>query len=86
MSFIKKVFSSAIKYIRNIIADLVSNIESVIILGCATLGITTLLAEIPFHFMLPTFIDLPLVIPFTSCLIITGLIFSIKWRNYESAI
>lgn len=86
MSFIKKVFSSAIKYIRSIIADLVSNIESVIILGCATLGITTLLAEIPFHFMLPAILDGALIIPFISCLIITGLIFSIKWRNHESTI
>lgn len=81
IKFIKKVFVSAVKYVRNTILELISNIESVVILYCATLGITTLLAEIPFHFMLPAFVDSIAFFPFISVIIISLLIFSIRWRN-----
>lgn len=74
INFIKKILVNIFNSLKNLIINILSNIESVIILLFASIGLTTILAEIPFHYALPAFIDAPLIIPIVSIMLITGLV------------
>lgn len=80
LQVVKNLIKNIVKIIFNTIKDIISNIESVIILSFAAIGLTTILVELPFHYALPAFIDAPMVIPVLSVLIITSLIISMTWR------
>jgi hypothetical protein len=80
LNWLKNIFNQIISSIWKTLTDLLNNFEAVIILTFSTIGLTTVLAEIPFHYALPAFIDVPLVIPVLSVLTILSLITIMSWR------
>jgi hypothetical protein len=82
LNWIKRLFMSALNSIKGIVIDLFKNAEAAVILTFSAIGLTTILAEIPFHYALPAFIDGALVLPVISIFIILILITSMQWRMY----
>jgi hypothetical protein len=80
-TFIKKVFIAAIRTIKNMVIDLLSNLESVIIMSAAAVGISAMLQQIPFHYTLPIWIDAPMFIPVLSVMFIMLLVSIYQWRT-----
>jgi hypothetical protein len=76
----KRFFIGIFKAIKNMIVDIASNIEAVVILTFSAIGLTTVLAEIPFHYAMPAFIEAAMVIPLVSILIIWTLLSIMQMR------
>ena len=85
INWIKRVMMSALRAIKDLFVDVVKNAEAVAILTFASIGLTTVFAEIPFHYALPAFIDAPMIIPVIAVLTILLLITIMQKRNYELA-
>ena len=84
LRFMKSIFSGIKDTIITTVKDIIFNIEAVVILCLASVGITFLLSELPFIISVPLFIEsiivIPMVLPFISIMIITGLVFLMNWR------
>lgn len=86
-SFIKNVAISAFKVMKDFVTETVSNAEAVTILVFSSIGLTSVLTELPFHITVPMWIEAPLIIPFISTLTIFLLVLCIQWRTgYESTV
>jgi hypothetical protein len=72
--FIGRIVISALNAIKRLFIEIVTNAEAVIILSFSAIGLTTILAEIPFHYALPAFLDATMVIPVISVTFILILI------------
>lgn len=66
--------------IKNLFVEIITNLESVVILSLSAIGLTTLMAELPFHFAVPAIIDAAMIVPVLSVFIILGLITIMQWR------
>lgn len=83
LTWIKNLFLKALNTIKGIVIDLFKNAEAAVILTFSAIGLTSILAEIPFHYALPAFIDGAMVIPVLSVLIIFLLVTTMQLRmNY----
>ena len=80
LKWIKRLFMSALNIIKGVVLDLFHNAEAAIILTLSSIGLTTILAELPFHYALPAFIDVSLVIPVIAILTILLLVTLMSWR------
>lgn len=78
--FIKRVVKNAITAIKSFVKEAVDNVEAVIILSTASVGITALLSELPLYIALPMWVEAPMVVPFLSVMIILGLTYTMQWR------
>lgn len=84
LTWIKNLFLKALDTVKEIFIDLFKNAEAAVILTFSAIGLTSILAEIPFHYALPAFIDSTFVIPVISISVICLLIFLINYRNHFS--
>ena len=80
LSWLKRIALSAFNAIKGLLVDLYQNAESVIILSFSAIGLTTILAELPYHYAMPAFIDGTMIIPVLSVLTILALITIMQWR------
>jgi len=78
--FLGNVVKAVWRTVTGAIKEFVCNIEAVAILSFATIGLATILTEIPFHFMLPMWIETTMVIPIISVLAILLLTFVMQAR------
>ena len=78
--FLKKVALGAVRKVRNFVKGVVRHFESIIILVLASLGLNSLLGELPFYFALPMWIEVTMVIPVLAVLLISFLTKSAEWR------
>ena len=81
LNWLKKIFLSAFNFVKKLVVEVVTNVEAVIILSFSAIGLTTILAEIPFHIAMPAFIEGALFIPVISVLIIVTLLSIMSWRT-----
>lgn len=78
-------FVAGIKQVLwNSVTNILGNIEAVILLSFAAIGITAMLSELPFTIALPMFIEYllvtPMIIPVISITLVTLLVMTMKWR------
>lgn len=78
--FVRDVVVVAKDRVVNFVKGFARHFESVGILTLSSLGLATLLAEIPFYVTLPMWIEAPMVIPALSILIIIGLVKLAEYR------
>lgn len=79
-SFGLEVFTSAKETFVGIARDLYQHTEAVGVLVLASLGLNSLLGELPFYFMLPMWIEASMVIPVASVFLIGLLVALSTWR------
>jgi cellulose synthase/poly-beta-1,6-N-acetylglucosamine synthase-like glycosyltransferase len=70
LRFFGSIFKKIFKFVIGAVKDIVTNAQAVIILVCASIGLTALLKELPFHVALPAIVDGIYFIPVVSVMII----------------
>jgi hypothetical protein len=79
--FVNNIWKQFWKVIFGTLKEIINNIEAVLILSMASIGLTNLLAEVPFHIALPLFVEIPMVVPIISILTIIMLVSILNWRT-----
>lgn len=80
IDFIKRTAIATLKSIKHMFIDVIDNAEGTLILISASIGITTLLSELPYIMLVPAFMESQIVIPVLSVLIIMLLTTSMTHR------
>lgn len=80
-TFIINIFKYILLFFKTWLIDVHNNIEPAIILIFGSIGATALLSEIPFHIILPIWIETTMITPILGILIIIILINVMKWRG-----
>lgn len=79
-NFIKKTVKATVNSIKDIIIDIIDNAEAVLLLVFASLGLTTLYAELPYITLVSAWMEVSAFIPILSVLTIMILIISMSNR------
>lgn len=74
------VVTAAVK-VKDFVIGLYNHLESVAVLSLASMGLSTLLSEIPFLVALPAFVEGPMVIPVLAVMAILALMKLAEYRN-----
>lgn len=80
-SFIMKVGTNVKDGCIKFVKDVYHHAEGAVLLVAASLGINTVLGEIPFMFALPLWLEATMVIPVLAVLIVLMLVKSAEWRT-----
>lgn len=73
IDFVKEIAVAAKDHIVNFVKGFAQHFESISVLTLSSLGLSGLLAEIPFYVALPMWVEAPMFIPVVSVLIILGI-------------
>jgi hypothetical protein len=81
LGFISRVIGHVVKSITRFIKETISNIEATSILIFSSIGAAAVIAEIPFHYTVPLWIESTMVPPLLGLLTIILLLKIMKWRG-----
>lgn len=85
-NFIKDIVKGAVKVIKKTFIDIFNNVESVIVLGAASIGATAIISELPFMIATPMWIESTMVIPVASIILVLGLVSLAVWRHEKGLV
>lgn len=81
INFIKEVVTTAEKKVVSFFKGLWDHLASVAVITLAPIGLSSLIGELPFIYLLPMWVEGPLVIPVFSVLAIAGLLKIAEWQQ-----
>lgn len=85
LRFIGGIFKKVFSFVFKAAKEIVVNAQAVVVLVLASVGLTALLKELPFHFAMPAIFDGAFFIPVLAVMIIFLLAYSMTWGQYAEA-
>lgn len=79
-TFVTEVAKATVRKIEWFVKGVYNHAEAIAVLTLASIGLNLMLGEMPFIFMLPMWIEGPLVIPVLSVVLIGLLVKFMEWR------
>ena len=78
--FIKNIVKTVVDTLKEFVVEVVQNIEGVVILSAASIGVTAVVSRYAMTIVTPSFISTAMVIPVLSVLFIFALTVSMQYR------
>lgn len=81
---VKKILLVFVQELRIIVNAAIDNIESLIVMALATMGVGSLISRIPFKIPLPSFVESTMFVPVLSVMVILLLLYFIEKHELEN--
>ncbi len=81
IKFVEKTLDVAIHKVKDFFIGVYRHAESITVLTLASMGLSSLIGEIPFWITLPMWVEAPMVIPFLAVLVVWLLMEFAEWRH-----
>lgn len=81
LKFLKDIGTGIYEKVTDFVKGCINHVGGIVMLGSAVVGLTYLIGELPFLYMLPAFVEGPMFAPVVAALIVWGLCKLMKWQH-----